>query len=785
MNQSVIQDREPSRETTIKRRISEIRAAISTEEAHTAAHHFPECLEALGRMRERLAVFEERLEAIPPIDVAVLGPSRHGKSTLLNSLVGVELLPTSDIKPCTASIVKMRWSAEWALRVRFVEKDQLVSDLREAVKDAREALSHERRGEDDFTEDDPALIRSVLQRFIELFEVDPDLPPDDLIEAVQTGRIPRKVVRLLGHDTRARATDVANMRSVIEKYLSTSDVYWTIVEQCEISGPFAPWHPSLSLVDLPGTNDTDPQRTAVTNSMRESATAVAIVTSDSNIGPDIESWLRNSSVLANFLEATRKRRQRLFIIRTKLDSFHPHIEESLLKDASEEEETRIHMESVHAYKQEQSKTFHQMLRDIASPKLPRGDDDHSRRQRVDLLNRIDDIQVFFVSALAHEVFCNRYSAAQRTKRQLSDYFGNDINATGIPQLREFLLTVASEYLSDNFFEDIDNELESEVRLLAAAFRKSETATKAELAGGQTSLQMIVTTVQKDVIPWLNNEVAERASDFKATTLSGASGIQHRLSQVEALSKRRFEDKINIWASIHWASLRAVARKNGVHVTGRGRSIDLNEDICSVLIDDVLLAWTSFRDHLVSNQVSAITNDLAEELSSRLYALQTHQQIPEVTEAVEVLTNQLVGITRQQRHELMNAVNEKIAEVESIRKPAYDIAREEMNAVLVRIQNESGAGCSARMQDVIRRDAPAAINRIRSRVNQFVLSAVSDLNECCAGALNNFGTSAAAKIDKAMSHVSNSLVKRDAELLNERMIVVTTAMKRLPTPSGRA
>ena len=91
--------------------------------------------------------------------------------------------------------------------------------------------------------------------------------------------------------------------------MSTSDVYWTIVEDCEINGPFENWHHSLSLVDLPGTNDSDPQRTLVTNSVRESATAVAIVTSDSNIGPDIEEWLRNSSVLANFLESTNKRKQ--------------------------------------------------------------------------------------------------------------------------------------------------------------------------------------------------------------------------------------------------------------------------------------------------------------------------------------------------------------------------------------------------------------------------------------------------------------------------------------------
>jgi len=781
MNDSLSIRDHSGREAQIRRRIEEIRTALGSPETQSAATYYPECREALDRMRSRLVDFEDWLHTVPPIDVAVLGPSRHGKSTLLNSLVGVDLLPTSDVKPCTASIVKMTWASEWSLRVRFVQKEQLKSDWREAVTDAREAVSHRQNGEDDISEDEPGFLHSVLQRFIQLFDIDPNLPPEDLIEAVRCAEIPQNVIKLLGHNTLAKANDVTSMRRVIAKYLSTTDVYWTIVEECVISGPFDPWHPSLSLVDLPGTNDTDPQRTAVTNSLRESATAVAIVTSDSNLGPDIESWLRNSSVLSNFLEATRKRRQRLFIIRTKLDSYHPNIDESLLEDASEEEETRIHQEAVDAYMEEQSKAYHDMLREIANPKLPHGDDAASRDHRSELLQRIDDIQVFFVSALAHEVFSERYSATRRTKRQLSEYFDDDINATGVPRLREFLLNVSREYLRENFFDDIETGLESEVGLLEASFQKSVTATRAELAGGRETLQGIVSTVQDDLIPWLHNEVSRKTTSFREQTLSGVTGIQHRLSQVEAISERRFADKIEIWTSLHWASLRSVARKNGSHVTARGRSIDLNEDICSVLIDDVLLAWTNFRDHLISKEISSVTNDLAEELTSRLHALQTDNRIPEVAEAVEVLSHQLIGITRQQRNDLLQAVNRKITEVESIRRPAYDIAREEMGDVLSRIKDESGQGCSARMQNTIRNEAPAIINRIRTRVNDLVLAAVSDLNDSCTSALSIFSDSAARQINTAISHVSHTVEDRDSKLLEERVEFVSAALKRLPGP----
>jgi hypothetical protein len=571
------------------------------------------------------------------------------------------------------------------------------------------------------------------------------------------------------------------IRAVIAQYLSTKDKYWTIVERCEIKGPFPEWHPSLKLVDLPGTNDTDPQRTQITNSLRDSATAVAVVTSDSNLGVDIESWLRNSSMLANFMEATNERRQRLFMIRTKLDSYHPSINQSFTAELSDEEEREIHNQAVAAYKEEQTQSYRNMFREIAAPKLPIGDDEISRSKRRELLSRIDEIKVFFVSALAHEVFSDRFATPRKNRRLLAEYFDEDIEATGIPELRRFLVNVANDYLERNFYDDIRATLESEVRHLVETFQKIAAAAKAEEAGGRETLQAIVTKVKHDVIPWLNTMVITRAKEFETNVLTGATGIKQRLAQAETMSERRFEDKMTIWTSLHWASLRSVARKGGVHTTGRGRLIDINEDICSVLVDDVLLAWTHFRDHLVSTQLSTITKDLGGLIAQRLEDLRDGHGIPEVAEAVHHITTQLIGITEQQRLELLQEVNNKIQQVQSIRRPAYEIAQTEMTKVFAGIEAEHGLGCSQRMQDTIRRNAPAAILRIRQRVNELIASVVHDLANQCTSALTMFRESAAARIESAITHVSNSLQVRDAKVLEGRVKVLCSAVRRLPAP----
>ncbi|MCA9063021.1 MAG: dynamin family protein [Planctomycetaceae bacterium] len=772
-------------EAQIRSRIARIRQAIATMEAQEAISSFRECREAAERALNRLADFENQLDVIPPIDVVVLGPSRHGKSTLLNSLVATDLLPTSDVKPCTASILTLTWSAEWSVTVRFVGREQVVRDWKNAVKDAEEALNQQRSQNDEVSADDPRFVKTTLQRFIQLFGIDPNLPPEELLAAVRKSEIPAGTAKLLGQTATVRNKDLPGIKAAIAQYLSTKDVYWTIVDRCEIKGPFPDWHSSLKLVDLPGTNDTDPQRTIVTNSLRDSATAVAVVTSDSNLGIDIESWLRNSSMLANFMEATNERRQRLFIIRTKLDAYHPNVEAALSHEMSEDEEAEVHRKAVEDYKREQTQTYRTMLRDIASPKLPAGDDESSKEKRRELLSRIDDIPVFFVSALAHEVFSGRFVTPRKNQRMLGDYFDNDIDATGIPDLRRFLLNVANEYLQRNFYEDIRLAIESEVRLMADTFRKAAAAAKAEAAGGRENLELIVSKVRNEIIPWLNALVAARAGEFESSLITGASGIRQRLSQVEAMSERRFADKIQIWTGLHWASLRAVARKRGVHTTGRGRLIDINEDICSVLIDDVLLAWTHFRDHLISTQLTEITNDVGEAITARLRDLHAGHGIPEVAEAVHHITTQLIGITEQQRLELLQRVNAKIQEVQSIRRPAYDIAREEMAEVFSGIEDERGAGCSYRMQETIRRRAPDAIQRIRDRINRLVFSVVDGLSEGCTSALTTFGASAANRIDSAITHVAESLQERDSRVLEGRVRVLSSAIRRLPGPDTAA
>jgi hypothetical protein len=739
---------------TIRARIAAIYQSLCSPKFQNCISGVVGATERVNHLKSRLESLDRELTEVPTINIALLGPSRHGKSSLLNALAQCDILPTSDIKPCTASIVSLRRREQWGFEIVFIDRRRLLTERKQAIADAYQYLERvNNRIELSESADDPQYIHSTLQRFIQLFGIDSALPPLELVKRIENAEIPAQVQRLLGQKATPNSTDLSEMRRVIEKFLSTKDVYWTIVDSCEISGPFSDWHPNLKLVDVPGTNDTDPHRTTITNSLRKTAKAVAICTSDSNLGPDLQSWLRNSSVLSDFLEASEKSRQHLFILRTKFDAYHPQIDESQIEENDEAAEDKLVQEAIATHKRKQTDSFRQMFRNIATPLLPIGGNTEERQKREEMIARIDAINVFFVSALAHESFAGRAKVAARTKRQLSEHFHDDPEATGIPELKRFANQLAEEYLHKFFFEDIERQLRTEVDLLVRFFRQQWTTLSAELSGGGNAIAQLVKLLDQRIIPSLHANLDKGIDSFRDSSKAFSGKIIDQLKNNQSRLKEKLQSRQCGWKALHWNTLRAAGRKNGVHVTYNGNHIDFNNDICSLFLDDVSLSWTTFRDTIVHDGVEQLVENISRALQDEIDAAAIDTDTPEATEAIDAIASNLSTIARSHRDNLTREIGNTIQELESIRHPAYDSVQQLMAPVYQSFVIEVGAGCQKRMLAKLIQGSDAKLAQMWSSVSSMVELSVTRLRESVLDQLQKFGSSASAELRSATNRLN--------------------------------
>lgn len=772
-------------------RINEIKTLISSSrdfcmlpEIRKAVAEIPECGKAVNSFLATLNEIEQGLTEVPQIDVALIGRSRHGKSTLINSLAQEDILKTSAIRPCTATIVKLVYAENWSLEIEFVKKRELLSDWKNAVEDAAEFLKKE-----DEQSDDPRYLQDTLERFIELFGIDKELPPKQLLQAVKSAEIPTEIREWLGQMAKPTTQNIEVLKRAVSKFLSTEDKYWTVVDRCTIRGPFENWHPQLAIIDLPGTNDLNAHRTQITNSVRNKAKAVAIVTSESNLGTDIDSWLRESRVLADFLEAKASRRQHLFIIRTQLDSFEPKIESptnsaSMTPDEQEEMEEKLYQEAIEEYKEQQTIAYHEMLKDIVSPILgsnSESEDENSKRK--ELLNRVSNVPVHFVSALAYEVFQGRAEVGRRRKQNLIADFGNDEGLTGVPKLLEFMNQIASDYLEQNFYDDLAAQIESEVALIGHFFRTQNAILEAARNGAGSSVISLTNNVKNEIVPWIRHEISNTVGQLKTSGDYGTEAIRHRLDQNWRLSERRFQDKIDKWNLYAWNSLKSTARKDGVHITASGNYIDIPQDVCSVLVDDLLLVWTSYRDFVIEKQVNKVTEDFAMQLTAKLKETKQGIENPDAEEAINEIIEQLISIAGVQRESLLRKVESKIEELESIRKPAYQFVQNSFKPTFEKIANEGGTGCQNRMRNLLIDGFSSNLSNIRNYINDLVNNSAGGLLDSCVDAMNQFGQKASRRILDTTEEVQLIQTNKDLKEVEDQSRVISAAYKLLPPPKA--
>ena len=241
--------------------------------------------------------------------------------------------------------------------------------------------------------------------------------------------------------------------------------------------------------------------------------------------------------------------------------------------------------------------------------------------------------------------------------------------------------------------------------------------------------------------------------------------------------------MEVWSGYAWNSLKATARKGGSHTTYDGRHIDINNDICSFLVDDVILAWSSYRDFLVSERLDQVTSDVALELERRLQLMENAVNLPAAKVAVRDLVEQIGAMALAQRERVIANLNKKIRDLESIRQPSYKYIQKLFTPIYNKMALEAGTGCRRRMQQHLFAALDQNWDTIRQHISSLVASSVGDLMDFCCESLESFSEDTSQRIESSLAQVSALTASRDRELAQKRLTTVQSALLALPAPQA--
>jgi hypothetical protein len=191
----------------------------------------------------------------------VCGGTGSGKSTLLNALLGeVELLPTSCMRACTATIIELGWRARAASDAELFQATVQICGSSEFATDLAAVWASGR------AEPPAAAPAAERERFARVRSVlgaealDSALPLEHAAALALASEQLRALCARFGERLVLHAADGAELSRKLEPFADSSDdtsggrSVWPLIRSLKLEGPWPVLAAGISLVDAPGLN---------------------------------------------------------------------------------------------------------------------------------------------------------------------------------------------------------------------------------------------------------------------------------------------------------------------------------------------------------------------------------------------------------------------------------------------------------------------------------------------------------------------------------------------------
>lgn len=736
-----------------------------------------------------LQVLEENAKR-PEVVIALIGSTGAGKSSLLNALLGARLLPVSNMRACTAAISEVTYAdgGGYEAEIEFLSRtswhreiEVLLADIADmsagdlptdnnnndaawsrilgTVKDILWRSRANRPEAEAAIADIPRVAREKL-RAVYCLKEDADSPnfqPSRLEEPPEITRALDAGVEVIQCDT------LDAFRKRIAVYLDSKHRYWPIVKAVKIRGPFAALSSGAKLVDLPGLNDPNEAREEVTRTYLKTCRFVWIVFNIKRVlTRDTITLMMSDDFLRQVVMDGRA--GALTFVGTASDDIDLESgreEFGLSEDASVADVVLARNTAARAEVARQ-------LIDLSS-RLARMAGENEARAKA-LAETFSCAEIFTVSA--------------REFLRLTNL--ENIEQTEIPALCHHMADICSGY---------------GVEAQALAHRRQIELSLAEIQREISTQQMYldqrteISRAQREEIEqaataactFLDTRIGDHRERFEQDLEAGQELLRERLRRAVDRASRDLDQVVQHWSGMHWATIRAVVRRDGTYVGPSGRH-DFPTDLAKPILYTITFAWSDFfGDHLGrtlerwTQRLLGIADDHRRNLLDSVGSLaaphlRLRQGLKDVLDTTEKVLAELLA-------QLKTDMEQKI---EMVRRNLYDCipdqVRANMRPAFEKAAKESGTGMKLRILEILARQAREVSSVMFADAEQAILQGVRGLNDWLARKYGDMAETvsrhagiAAENLKLDSDQMSATAIEKEREELQDIAQLVTALM----------
>ncbi|MBI3073659.1 MAG: dynamin family protein [Deltaproteobacteria bacterium] len=702
---------------------------FSEEKTQAASRTYPREIQRWRKEVESIA--ESLRQERPTTQIALVGTTGAGKSTLLNAILGRVVLPVGVMEPCTAFVTSVRHSTRQggSVHVEFCSRE----DWRREVEAYVESQSP---GESDVgtTEGgETTAIATVARKRIEavtgktLAEIG---DPKNLLQI----DLPEEVERALSSDRGAE--QYFESTNELHEYVkglvhAEKSSLWPLVNRVEISGSFPCLAGGIELVDLPGLNDPNEARIDVTRKYLRHAPFIWLVFSmKRSMTKDIQEILVDGKMLRRLVFSGRA--GAFALIGTHADE----IDFDVAPQFGLPDDLSTRTELIQKYRETWKRKARKQLDELVRG-LPARDDERETISR---------LAGEFKNAKVHAVSANAYMKLEKIGRLRKDYGIEDPNDTGIPgihsQLNQIALAADGVQSSRAAIERLRHLKEEIEQFFRARARPKAAQAREHIDKRVASFSTAVDTVHHD---------GKQQLKFEHTR------FVEKMDPIFEKTVREVNRAVDGWRTIHWATLRAIAQRDGCFRSpSTGKTYDLNEDLAEPLLDQLPVAFEKY----FTDDLGRVSHDFVVKLgeSGKSFGEGAQLVIGIVLDAKdETLVSQVRWFEEKLAHVSEEAKSKLKAAVDARRRELDDslpaTARDHMQPAYKKARLEQGPGLKARMLALLQSCALKAAGPIYSSMKVDLLQNLDELDRTVAAMFHQLSENA-HKLARTVAHNAN-------------------------------